>query len=174
MIIPKHRYDEIFEIEVDGWCYAITRFPGEISASIVHRLIKEFSPSLERAVVSHYAFNPLSVAQRLSKAAKYLVSEKEILFCLLTHLPRPDVLDEEAQYVLAMIVDQAERVYGGVLTRLERKWKGERMAAAKTKAAALPEVLPQTASAVKAPAVAFRPPSATRATPAKAWVAQGY
>lgn len=172
MIIPKHRYDEIFEIEVDGWCYAIARFEGEISPSIVHRLLKEFAPSLQRSVECHYAFDPLAVARRISKSAKYLISEKEVLFCLLTHLPRPDGLNEEAQYVLAMIVDQAERVYAGVLPRLEKKWKGERLEAERRKAAETQPTLPPTPASTPRPEF-FKAPS-TRATATKPWVAQGY
>lgn len=126
MITPKNRYDEIFEIEVDGWCYGLEHFPGEIQPAIVFRVVGELSVSFRAAVENHVIFDLLDVANRLARAGKYLVREKEVAFAILAHLPSPSTLDEDSQFVLAQVVDQVEQAYGGALERLQKKWLWER------------------------------------------------
>ncbi|RMG40334.1 MAG: hypothetical protein D6719_11215 [Candidatus Dadabacteria bacterium] len=125
MIKPKDRYDEIFEIEVDGWCYGIQNFPGEIFPALIHGIIRELRPSFAIAIKNHYAFNILDVAAKISKAAKYLIHEKEVAFSMLSQLPNPAKLDEDEQYILAQIIDQVEQAYGGAIERMRRKWSYE-------------------------------------------------
>jgi len=122
----KDRYDEIFEVEVDGWCYGITNFPGEIFPGLVHRIIKELAPTLHEAVTHNFVFNVADVASRFEKATKYLVPQKEIAFSILMSLPHPSALNEDGQYVVAMLVDQVEQAYGGALERIQKKWAHER------------------------------------------------
>lgn len=122
MLPVKNKYDEIFEIEVDGWCYGLANYGGEISPPIVFRVVGELAISFKAAIENNVIFDLLDVATRLSKAAKYLVKEKEIAFAILSQLPSPSGLDEDAQFVLAQVVDQVERAYGGALERLQRKW----------------------------------------------------
>lgn len=134
MLKVKDRFDEVFEIEIEGWCYGITNFPGEVSSGLVHRVIRELTDVFFAAITHNYAFNILSVAERLSRAAKFLVDEREITFSILAQLPNPIVISEEQQFILAQIVDQAEQAYGGAVERLERKWaweakKGDKRAA---------------------------------------------
>lgn len=119
------RYDEIFEIEIDGWCYGITNFPGEISAGLVHRVIRELTDVFRAAVEHNYVFNILSVSDKIAKAAKYLIDEREITFSILAQLPNPVTISEDQQFILAQIVDQAEQAYGGAIDRLEKKWAWE-------------------------------------------------
>ncbi len=134
MLKVRDRFDEVFEIEIEGWCYGITNFPGEISSGLVHRVIRELTDVFFNAIVHNYAFNILSVAERLSRAAKFLVDEREITFSILAQLPNPIVITEEQQFILAQIIDQAEQAYGGAVERLEKKWaweakKGDKRAA---------------------------------------------
>lgn len=126
MLPIKNKYNEIFEIEVDGWCYGLANFSGEITPPIVFRVIGELSPSFRAAIESNVVFDLLDVATRLSKAAKYLVKEKEIAFAILSQLPSPTSLDEDGQFILAQVVDQVEQAYGGALERLQRRWLWER------------------------------------------------
>ncbi len=119
-------YDEIFKIEMDGWCYGIQNYPGEIFAGLIHAVVKEISPAFKLAIQHHYAFDALELSQKLSKAAKYLVHEKEIAFSIMAQLPTPFELDEDGQFIMAQIVDKVEAAYGGVIERLERKWSFER------------------------------------------------
>jgi hypothetical protein len=119
------RYDEVFEIEIDGWCYGLTNFPGEVSSGLVHRVVNELTDVFLAAIEHNYVFNILSVAERVSKAAKYLIDEREITFSILAQLPNPTTLNEDQKFVLAQIVDQAEQAYGGALERLEKKWSWE-------------------------------------------------
>ncbi len=130
MLPVKDRYDEVFKVEMDGWCYGISNFPGEIFPGLIHRVIKELSPSFKEAIEHHLVFNVIETSQKFSKAAKYLISDKEIAFSILSQLPNPVGLDEDSQFVLAQVIDQVERTYGGALERLQKKWGWEKRQAA--------------------------------------------
>ena len=125
MLTVKDRFDEIFEIEIDGWCYGVTNFPGEVSSGLIHRVIRELTDVFLASIEHNYVFNILAVAERISKAAKFLIDEREITFSILAQLPNPVLLTEDQQFILAQIVDQAEQAYGGAVERLERKWAWE-------------------------------------------------
>ncbi|MGI6524219.1 MAG: hypothetical protein ACOX2O_02855 [Bdellovibrionota bacterium] len=122
----KNRFNEVFDIEMDGMCYGIEKYPGEIFPGLVHALIKELSISLKLAVENYYPFDIIALAKKMSKAAKYLVNEKEITFSILAYLPHPNTLDEDGQFTLAQIIDQVEQTYGGALERLQRKWSASK------------------------------------------------
>ena len=126
----KDSFEEIFKVEIDGWCYGIANYPGEIFPGLVHRVVKELSASFKAAIEHGVVFDILEHSLKFSRAAKYLVDEREICFSILAQIPNPSTLDEAGQYVVAQIVDQAEQTYGGAIERLERKWKAEKKAAA--------------------------------------------
>lgn len=121
----KNHYNEIFGIEIDGWCYGIKSYPGTLSNTIVHAVVRELAPSFRRAVEHLFIFDVLLVAKNISLACKVIVDPKEIAFSILANLPHPQTLSEEEQYILAQIVDQVEKEYGGALSRLKRKWAHE-------------------------------------------------
>jgi hypothetical protein len=125
MLKAKNRFDEIFEIEVDGWCYGVQNFPGEIFPGLVHAVIKELRPSFKAAIEHDHVFNLIEISRKFSKAAKYLVHEKEIAFSILAQLPTPFELTEDGQFILAQLIDQVEQTHGGALERLRRKWEHE-------------------------------------------------
>ena len=126
----KDRYNEIFDIEMDGWCYGIEKYPGEIFAGLVHAIVRELRPSFKAAMEHLYAFDVIALSRKLSKAAKYLVHEKEIAFSILAQFPHPSAIPEESQFVMAQIIDQVEQEYGGALERLQRRWSYEKRKAA--------------------------------------------
>jgi hypothetical protein len=130
MVDVIDRYDEVFEVEIDGWCYGITNYPGEIFPGLVHRIIKELGDTFLAAVEHNVVFDILDISLRFSRAAKYLVDEREICFSILGHLPNPATLNEDGQFVVAQILDQAEQAYGGAVERLEKKWALEKKNAA--------------------------------------------
>jgi hypothetical protein len=127
---PINRYDEVFQIEVEGWCYGLMKYPGEMSPAIVHRIIRELAMSFEAAIEHHVVFSILGLARQISQAVEGIVSERDVAFSILGQLPNPGRVSEEGRFVLAQIVDEVEREYGGVIARLERKWKPTRRAAA--------------------------------------------
>jgi hypothetical protein len=132
----KNHYNEIFGIEIDGWCYGVKNYPGELNSGIIHAVIKELGPTFRRAIEHHFIFDVLLVAKNISLAAKVIVEPKEVAFSILANFPHPQTLPEEEQYVLAQLVDQVEKEYGGALSRLKRKWASEakKQAAVTTKA----------------------------------------
>ena len=123
VVAVKDNFDEIFEMEIECWCYGFTRFQGDISPELVHRVLMEMEPTFKAAIHNNYAFNLLETADRISRAAREVVHPKEVTFSILVHLPAPFELDEESQFALAQVVDQAEKEYGDVISRLERRWK---------------------------------------------------
>ena len=122
----KDHVDELFSIEVDGWCYGIQNYPGEIYPGLIHAVIRELAPSYRVAIEHNFPFDIVDVSKRISRAAKYLVHEKEVCFSILAQLPNPSTLNEDGQYILAQIIDQVEKKYGGALSRLQKKWAWER------------------------------------------------
>jgi hypothetical protein len=121
----KNRYDEVFQIEMEGWAYGLANYPGEIFPELVFRVIRELESSFVAALQHGHAFNILELSEIFSKAAKYLVHEKDISFCILSILPLPSSLDLDAQFTMAQVIDQVEQTYGGALERMEKKWKWE-------------------------------------------------
>lgn len=125
IMTAKNSFDEIFAVETDGWCYGIANYPGEIHPALVHRMVKELAPLLREAVENNLIFNVLALAEKLSRAAKYLVPEREIAFGILASLPHPADFGEEGHFVLGQLVDQVENAYGGALDRMQQKWTRE-------------------------------------------------
>jgi len=119
----RNRYDEIFQIEIDGWCYGLENYPGEVTPAIIHRIIRELAMSFEAAIAHNVVFDLLAIANKFSQAAKYLIHEREVAFSILGQLPNPSTLPENQQYILGEIIDQVERTYGGALERFNRKWR---------------------------------------------------
>jgi hypothetical protein len=111
-----------FDAEITAWCSALRDYPGEINPGIVHYLIKERREAFKEAVVHGIAFNLLDISLRISKAAKYLVHEKEVAFSIVANLPHPDSLAQADLKILGQLVDAVEQEYGGVVVRLARKW----------------------------------------------------
>lgn len=125
----KDRYDEIFELEIGALCYALTNYPGEIFDTLFYMCLSDMKDSFKTAIESNVIFDILDISNRLSKAAKYLVDERDIAFEILNLVPRPENLDEDGQFVLAQIIDQVEQSYGGALDFVENKWAEVRRAA---------------------------------------------
>lgn len=123
MLGVKDKYDEVFQIEMEGWAYGIANYPGEIFPELIFRVMRELEPSFVAAIEHHHVFNIVEVATMFSKAAKYLVHEKDITFCILSLFPPPGKFDEDGQFVMAQIIDEVEKTYGGALERLEKKWR---------------------------------------------------
>ncbi|RIL09725.1 MAG: hypothetical protein DCC75_05915 [Proteobacteria bacterium] len=119
----KDKYDEVFQIEMEGWAYGLANYPGEIFPELVFRVLRELEPSFIAAIEHHYAFNILEVSSNFSRSAKYLVHEMDIAFYILTLFPHPSRFKEEGQFTMASVIDQVEKAYGGALERMEKKWK---------------------------------------------------
>lgn len=121
----KGRYNEVFQIEMEGWAYGLANYPGEIFPELVFRVVRELESSFVMAIQQGHAFNIVELSQLFSKSAKYLVHEKDITFCILSALPPPQKMDLDSQFIMAQIIDQVEQTYGGALERMEKKWKWE-------------------------------------------------
>ncbi len=128
-----NQFAEIYEVELECWCYGLKGVNKGIDNSVLHKVIKEFAPVLHEAVRNLYVCNILETAERLVKASKLKVSEREIAFYILSMLPAPVELNEEQQNTVLQIVDIVEKVYSGAAQRLEKKWKATNPPAPVTK-----------------------------------------
>lgn len=122
MFLVKDRYDEVFQIELDGWCFGITNYPGELSPSIIHRIVRELAASLQAAIEHNVAFNILEISEKISIATRGRVHTKEIALAMIAQLPNPAILQEEQQCVLGVIIDTVDRQYTGALESFYRRW----------------------------------------------------
>jgi hypothetical protein len=123
MFPVKNRYDEVFEIEIDGWCFGLTNYPGEISAPVVHRIIRELATSFQSAIDHNVVFNIIQIAGKFSEAARFLIHEQEIAMAIVAQLPNPATLLEEQQCVLGLVIDQVEQAYPGALESFYKRWQ---------------------------------------------------
>lgn len=123
-------YEEVFQVEIDGWCYGIENYPGEFYPNLVHIIIREMKPMLKGVLEKGVVFNIIEISEKLAKASKYRVHEKELAFSILAQLPNPSELGEDGQFAMAQVLDKVEQVYEGVLERLERRWTAARRQAA--------------------------------------------
>lgn len=120
----KNRYDEVFAIEMDGWCFGLANYPGEISAQVIHRIIRELSTSFQAAIEHHVVFNILELANKFSAAARHLVHDRELSFAILAQLPNPNMLQDDIQReVLEHIIDNVEQVYEGAREAFYKRWQ---------------------------------------------------
>jgi len=125
-----NRYDEVFKIEMDAWCFGITNYPGEVSPQVVHRIIRLLSSSFQTAIEHNVVFDILDFSTKLSVAARCLVHEQEIAYSIIAQLPNPANLHEDQQCVLGMVIDKVEQKYPGVLETFYKRWQiGTREAA---------------------------------------------
>lgn len=122
MFLVKDRYNEVFQIELDGWCFGITNYPGEISPNIIHRIVRELAASLQAAIEHNVAFNILEISENISIATRGRVHTKEIALAMIAQLPNPAILQEEQQCVLGVIIDTVDREYTGALESFYRRW----------------------------------------------------
>ena len=123
MFQVKSRYDEVFQIEMDGWCFGISNYPGEISAQIVHRIVRELASSFQAAVEHNVVFDILDLSSKFAGAARCMVHEEEIAFAIMAQLPNPATLMEDQQCVLGMIIDKVDQRYPGALDTFYKSWQ---------------------------------------------------
>ena len=120
------RYAEIFLAEVECWCFGISNFPGQLYPKLIHRVIKEMSPTFRAAIDNGYIFDVFATAKKIYSACAGVISEKQIVYSILANLPLAFELEEESLFILAQIIDQVEQQYGGVIDQMEALWKRER------------------------------------------------
>ena len=115
-------FEEVFEIELKCWCYGLERVDEVVDASVLHKVIKEFSPVLKEAIQNKYEFSIVDVATRFVTAAKCKQLLREIVYYLSSHLPAPFELKEEEKEILNKIISTAELKYQGINKRYSQKW----------------------------------------------------
>jgi hypothetical protein len=116
------RYDEVFKIEIDGWCFGISNYPGEISAPVVHRIIRELGSAFQAAIEHNVVFDILEMSSKFSEASRCLIHPEEIAMAMVSQLPNPAILSEDQQCVLGQILDKVDQAYNGALNNFYKRW----------------------------------------------------
>lgn len=119
----KIPYREILKIELEGWCYGIANYPGEMHSSLVHRIIEELRPTFYRALNERVEIDFLKLASKIAQASKYCVDERELVISMLSHLPNPDTLDEESAEYVQNAIDRVKKTFPDVEDILQLKWQ---------------------------------------------------
>jgi hypothetical protein len=121
-ILPKAlNADGQWDSVVERWCFGLAQYPGEINTRLVHFAVREMRGDLQEAIEACCVIDVLDTALQLSRAAKYLVDEREIAYQILQTLPDPTALNEEQQFTLCQIVDQVENAYGDAISFM--RWR---------------------------------------------------
>jgi len=115
-------FAEIFEVELQCWCYGLTNIEDRVERRALNEVVKDFAPVFKEAIENLYAFDPIETTRRLLTAARCPELEKEMTFYLLSLLPFPTELNGEQAKILNEIVLKVERLFGGAIQRLQRKW----------------------------------------------------
>ena len=123
----NQRYASVFPVEIECWCFGISNFPGQLYPKLIHRVIKEMSPTFRAAIDNGYVFDIFDTAKKIFQSSAGIIPEKQIVFSILANLPLAFELEEESLFVLAQVIDQVEKVYGGVIDQMEELWRRERL-----------------------------------------------
>lgn len=121
------RYASVFPVELECWCFGISNFPGQLYPKLIHRVIKEMSPTFRGAIDNGYVFDIFDTAKKIFASSAGIVPERQIIFSILANLPLAAELEEESLFILAQIIDQVENAYGGVVEQMEELWRRERL-----------------------------------------------
>lgn len=113
--------ENIFELDIDSWCHGLMRFGGELSAKLLHALIREMSGSFLYAVKNNYAFSVVKVAKRIHKISKGIVNEKELALHIIACLPNPSSLESQELSVVEDIIRQTENIYPDVALKFQSR-----------------------------------------------------
>ncbi len=120
----ENSFEEIFNVELDCWCYGISHTNEKVDQRVIHQVIKSFSPVIHEAIEHLYVIDIAATAKKILKSSKCkTIQEKEIAFSILSQLPMPAELSREQYDVLITIVNQVEDIYAGAFSRLQKKWK---------------------------------------------------
>lgn len=120
------QFKEQFDTEIAGWCHGLRCYPGDHFDSLVHRVISELKPTFLQAIEREYVFDIFAVAEQFCKASKFVVSEHEVVFSILSLFPDPIDIPLNQQFCVALIIDQADVRYGDVVEKLSRWWRKRR------------------------------------------------
>ncbi len=133
-----HPFKREFDLEIESWCYGLTRLSETPLPKVVFCVVRELRPMLARALASGYVFNIQSVADRIAIAARGSVEQKAIAFALLAILPEPGTLPLEQKRLFATIVAQVEASHGGAVDRVRQRMSRADQAPANQNSAANP------------------------------------
>jgi hypothetical protein len=123
----KLTFAEIFELEINAWCYGLANFPGEMSIALVYSVLRELIPLFHAAVRHETVANLPLFGRMLTRVSDYKISPVEACFSTMVLYMNP--FDDEGRWINTILatVTEVERVYpdAGLLTRLARKWRWE-------------------------------------------------
>lgn len=131
MITNSSYNKEVFDVEIEGWCYGLRNYPGEVYTELVSSVLDEVSPCFKAALEIGLAFDVLKIAEKFVEATHYIVDHYTITKLICQKLPNPNKMDDEDElYVIAEILDKIEKQYVGIHIVMENFWNEQSSEAA--------------------------------------------
>lgn len=124
--MTENSFSEKFDSLIEAFCTGLTEYEGEVHEKLFSEFVKTLKPAFEEAIMKGYAFDILTIAEKLSEVSYFRVEPENILQMLLDILPNPKNLSQDEQFTLAQILDPVDRVLPGVLERLQYDWKNKK------------------------------------------------
>lgn len=118
----SNSFGELFDLELKTWCHGLSQVNERVEVAVLRNVIREFAPVLKEAIENHYLFDLIDVTRKLIHASRCRVTEKEIAFYILSHLPLPSELHDSQVKILKQATQNLEQSYRGANARLEKKW----------------------------------------------------
>lgn len=115
---------DIFDLEIQAWCYGLKNFPGEIYTDLVAAVLDEVAPCFREALKSNLKINVVDIAEQFVEASHYIVDHYTITKLICQKFPNPNELSEDMDelYAIANILDEIEGQYVGFHTVMENFW----------------------------------------------------
>jgi hypothetical protein len=99
--------------EIDEMCLALKSYPGEIYFDLPFYVVAGHAGMFKEAIEQGLALDVLDLSVQLTKAAKYLVHEKDVTTFIYVNLPPAASIAPTKRPFLTRIVDQIEEQYSG-------------------------------------------------------------
>ncbi|MGI6680780.1 MAG: hypothetical protein ACOX3T_04775 [Bdellovibrionota bacterium] len=118
---------DIFDLEIQAWCYGLKNYPGEIYTDLVLAVIDEVTPCFIEALKSNLQFSVVDIANKFVEASHYVVDHYTITKLICQKLPNPNELTDNANdmdelYLIANILSEIEEHYVGFHAVMEDYW----------------------------------------------------
>lgn len=123
---------DIFDLEIQAWCYGLKNYPGEIYTDLVAAVLDEVAPCFKEALKSKLQISVIDIADKFVEASHYIVDHYTITKLICQKFPNPNDLadDMDELYLIANILDEIEGRYVGFHTVMENYWANNSQSAA--------------------------------------------
>ena len=131
MTLGTYKQD-IFDLDIQAWCYGLKNYPGQINTDLVAAVLNEVAPCFKEALKANLQFRVVDIAEQFVEASHYVVDHYTITKLICQSFPNPNDLSDDMDelYLIANILDEIEGQYVGFHTVMENYWSNTSKSAA--------------------------------------------